>query len=76
MKIAACGLREHDASATSVEDHEVFHEDRLATRLASHRLPCLDDVALDIFRDREATQKTTLVSLHELGNFPMELTVA
>ncbi len=47
-------LREQDAATASVEDNEVFHEDRLPLRLAGHRLPRADDAAFEVFGNGHA----------------------
>ena len=49
--------RKHHATTASVEDDEVFHEDRLALRLVRHRLPSTNDATLDVLRNRDAVRK-------------------
>lgn len=61
-----------DTAAASVEDHKVFHKDRLALGFVRHRFPCTDYATLDIFRDRNAikTRELTMTRENGFGSLP------
>lgn len=56
-----------DTAAASVEDHKVFHKNRLALGFVGHRFPCTDYATLNVFRDRNAIETRKLTTTRENG---------